>query len=166
MSDNTNTPPSVTPAQATPATTTPAPEPTPNESDNPALGKARKEAASYRERLRAAEAERDRLAEQLAYARRSLLKHTPEFGRIDPSAVDDALAELDSDALAGMFTENGDPDSTAATTTVDQIIAQKPYMARRKAQADPLVRKTGRLAENPQGAYNPKRRTLRDALHR
>lgn len=136
----------------------------------PAAAKARKEAANYRERLRATEEERDLLASQLAHARRPLLKNTASFGRVLDSAKADAIAMIADDDLGGLFTEDGSPDEERISAAVSDIIEAKPYMEHKKygvPEAEAL-RSVGRKAENPEGVFDPNagRDPLRLALHR
>lgn len=131
----------------------------------PATAKARKEAASYRQRLRETEAERDDLAARLDHARRAMLKNTKEFGRINPTALDDALAMLDADTVAALFTDDGDPDPEATKDQVAAILENRPYMAK-PFEYDRNAVKTALLAENPQGAVGGKGDPLRSALRR
>lgn len=114
------------------------------QTENSALRKARKEAAGYRERLHAVEAERDTLQNQikatqnlLNFARRAELKHTTVFGRVTPSAVDDVLDTLDIDAV---YAEDGRLDETALTGQVETLLAAKPYMRTDESNVSKLAR--------------------------
>ncbi|MBW3081769.1 hypothetical protein [Bifidobacterium saguinibicoloris] len=131
-----------------------------------ALEKARKESADYRQRLHAITEERDRIGAQLAHIRRAMLMTRPEFAKLQPTAITDALDMMDDEHVAALFTDDGEPDGDAIAAQVETIITERPYMAKPKPVSDPLARKTLDLAENPQGAFRTKRNDLRSALHR
>lgn len=148
---------------AGPARTDTAAEP----SGDGATARARKEAASYRQRLRDTEAERDLLRDRLTEARRSLLRNAkPVRRRIREDAVEDALAELDARQVNELFNDGG-MDEQALGKLVDSILERRPYM-RRPVEYDHDAVRTALLAENPQGAVNPDAGVdpLRRALHR
>lgn len=167
--DDTPAAPAQTPAApaaqtpAGPARTDTAAEP----SGDGATARARKEAASYRQRLRDTEAERDLLRDRLTEARRSLLKAAkPVRRRIREDAVEDALAELDAQQVNDLFGGDG-VDEQALDKLVAEILERRPYMER-ELEYDHMAVRTALLAENPQGAVNPNAGVdpLRRALHR
>lgn len=131
---------------------------------DPRIAKARREAASYRERLRDAEGERDRTRTMLDAARRGLLAYSPFLGRVEPAARRDVVDLFaDTEALDGMFDENGGVDQKAVDAWLDGVFAAHPYF-KRKVHEDALARKVSMGAEHPRGAVNPKRNGLAGAL--
>lgn len=131
---------------------------------DPRIAKARREAASYRERLRDAEGERDRTRTMLDAARRGLLAYSPFLGRVETAARRDVVDLFaDSAALDGMFDEDGQVDEKAVNAWLDGVFATHPYF-RRQVREDALARKVSNLAEHPQGSANPKRGGLAGAL--
>lgn len=174
-----------TPARTFPPTDTPQEPPAPT--IDPALAKARDEAASYRRRLRATETERDQLKAQikaLTDERDQLATkvHDHERARrvdmivdamrsrpISEGAVRDELSRMDDEAIAAMLLEGNDgqtPDvnNQKIKEWFEVLMTNKPWL-RLQPKGD-LALKTLLLAENPQGAFNPKPNTLRNALHR
>ena len=158
------TPPSGS-VKATPATpdTAHRPDPAPLPTGD-ALGKARKEAAGYRERLRNAERERDALAELLGKSRRVMLAGSKPMKRILESGRADYIDMFDYDAVGGL-------DETALDAKIDEITGRKPYFlvkaeGRRLHTEDALARKVAMQAEYPSGTSHPKGDPLRNALGR
>jgi hypothetical protein len=109
----------------TDTTTDPAPEPD-------AIAELRREAAGYRTRLRETEAERDRLAEQVAGFRRA------EVERIATTPADDLKHGLRSpddlwryteDEVDAYLTEDGEVDPDKVRTTVATVLAERPYLS-------------------------------------
>lgn len=131
---------------------------------DPRIAKARREAASYRERLRDAEGERDRTKTKLDAARRGLLAYSPFLGRVEPAARRDVVELFaDAGALDGMFDDEGQVDRQAVDAWLDTVFAAHPYF-KRQVREDALARKVSALAEHPQGSVNPKRSGLAGAL--
>lgn len=165
------TPPSGS-VKATPATpdTARRPDPAPLPTGD-ALGKARKEAAGYRERLRNAERERDALAELLGKSRRVMLAGSKPMKRILESGRADFIDLLDDDAVAAVFDGEGGLDETALDAKIDELTGRKPYFlvkaeGRRLHTEDVLARKVAMQAEYPSGTSHPKGDPLRNALGR
>lgn len=165
------TPPSGS-VKATPATpdTARRPDPAPLPTGD-ALGKARKEAAGYRERLRNAERERDALAELLGKSRRVMLAGSKPMKRILESGRADFIDLLDDDAVAAVFDGEGGLDETALDAKIDELTGRKPYFlvkaeGRRLHTEDALARKVAMQAEYPSGTSHPKGDPLRNALGR
>ena len=120
--------------EETPDETTPDDEP---ENTNPAVTKARKEAAKYRERLRDAETQRDTAQSQVEALQKQIIEShattlgikpaalwaaghtiadlTTEEGIIDPETINEAVEKTRTDLGINRFT--GSADLGARTTT-------------------------------------------------
>ncbi|BEH00904.1 hypothetical protein brsh051_01850 [Brooklawnia propionicigenes] len=99
---------------------TPAVATTPD--DGGQLAKARKEAAGYRERLRAAEAERDQIVQErdqiagrLAGFQRAQIDQLAVEARLKPAAL-----WATGVTLADLLTDDGTVDTTAVTQAIDE----------------------------------------------
>ena len=88
----------------------PAPETPDTEATDPAVGKARKEAASYRERLRSTEGERD-----TANATIDTLRHQMIDGQVESLGIKPAAFWASGANLADLLTVDGGVDSNLVT---------------------------------------------------
>ena len=122
--------PGVTPdAGATPAAETPDTEAT-----DPAVGKARKEAASYRERLRSTEGERDTANATIETLRRQIIDGQVESAGIKPAAFWASGANL-----ADLLTVDGGVDSDLVTEVATAARAMLGLAERRTPTADTSI---------------------------
>lgn len=89
--------------------------------DDADIGKARKDAAKYRTRLRETEAERDQLRDQLAAQRRAIVDWRAanrNSGSVDPALLD--AAGINIDELLDV--ENGHLDMSAVDTFISATV--------------------------------------------
>lgn len=144
---NPNTPPEAAPGPAEPQSGPEAGTPTPNGHTGPQNGqeppegqgphhggdpasRARREAASYRTRLRETEAERDGLRERVSRYQRAEVEQLVTDRLADPSDL------LDSVQLADLLDDDGNIDSAKVGRAVDDLVARKPHYAKSQRPVD------------------------------
>ncbi|MBS9533540.1 hypothetical protein KIH27_08055 [Mycobacterium sp. M1] len=104
------------PAAVSDDTSTPDDDLAPVATDDPALAKARRQAAAYREKLRTTEADRDTLAEQVTAAEQAVIDWAITRAGIDPR-----LWQLSDVDLAELRTDAGTLDIDLVRTRAAQI---------------------------------------------
>lgn len=138
----------------------PEPEPEPLEPDEPQTDQAlRREAAKWRRELRAAEAERDQLHEQVQRLER---QHVEHLAADKLAAPDDVWRYVDS--LDDLRSEDGSLDQEHVEQHLDALLEQRPHLAKRQEPAGPrhpdLHQGARHTAEEPSfGKF------LKDSLH-
>lgn len=85
--------------------------------ETPTDPKAAKEAARYRRQLRAAESERDALAEQVTALRRAAVEDRLKTHRVPPAGFWASGVELET-----LLDDNGDLDEKAIETAADRAV--------------------------------------------
>lgn len=104
------------------------------EATDPAVGKARKEAASYRERLRSTEGERD-----TANATIDTLRHQIIDGQVESLGIKPAAFWASGANLADLLTVDGGVDSDLVTEVATAARAMLGLAERRTPMADTSI---------------------------
>ncbi len=89
-------------------------------------GKGNREAAKYRTRLRAVEAERDALARRVEAMTRAEVERLVAERLVDP----DDLFLIGQADLASLVGEDGAVDEVKVSEAVDALVKRRPYLAR------------------------------------
>ncbi len=91
---------------------------------------ARREAASYRRRLRDAEGDRDRLAEQVAGYQRREVEQLVERGRGFRRMSSGSDLWTGGVSLADVLAEDGRVDQDKALAAMDRVLQERPHWAK------------------------------------
>lgn len=92
------------------------------EADDPRIAELRREAASRRTKLRAAEAERDELTKQVTSMRRAEVERLAGDQLADPNDL--WRSEIQLEAL---LAEDGSLDSEKVEAAIGQLVSEKPH---------------------------------------